>query len=314
MFNIIKSYVFFVIVFVMGAAPMNPDAQGAMMGPYPGQSSQYPVGFNGAMYPGLHMAGTYNMNNMMNELYPELLQAWPQATMWQGNDGAIRIQPEPGGPVYTYFVPTEGWNASQGTGHYMHFDNEGFHAVTSSGTYWGYPTPYDPDGFTHMIQSVLDAPVDITYQTDGTAFFQIPGGNQGVCLGVSAQAGSVPGVEPGISVTQPGSMYFNGMFNYEGGYQQDFHPVFMHSSEILNTLTNMPGMGDIQLGSDGVITGLLHDGNVSHSIALHPAMIYETGSLQTGHGIGYDAQAGWWFTYSGGERQSFEVYMDGNLL
>jgi hypothetical protein len=314
MFNIIKSYAFFIIVFVMGAALMTPNAQGSMMGPYLNQPVHNPPGFNMSMTSGLHMPGTYNMSSMMNEIYPELLQAWPHASMWQGEDGAIQIQPEPQGPVYTYFVPMEGWNSSQGSGPYMHFDNGGFQAATSTGTYQGHPAPYDPDAFTHMTQSVMGASVDITYASDGAVTIELPAGDQWVCLGASAQAVSLPGVEPGISVTQPGSMYSNVMFNYAGGYQQDFHPAFMHSSEIMNAITNMPGMGGIQLGADGVITGLLHDGIASHSIALHPAMTYETGSLQTGPGVGYDAQAGWWFIYSGGERQSFRVYLDGNLL
>jgi hypothetical protein len=309
--NIMRSYVFFLIASIVGAVLMNPNVQAYMMGPYHGQSSQNPSGFNGGMNPGLHMSGTYDMNNMMNEVYPELLQAWPHASMWQGEDGAIRIQPEPQGPVYTYLVPMEGWSGSQGTGPYnMHFDSGGFQAVTSTGSYWGHPAPYDPVGFTQTIQSVLNTPVDITYQTDGAAFFQLPGGNQGVCLGASALAANVPGAEPGIDAAQPGSMYSNMMFNYGGGYRQDFHPAFMHSSEIMNALTNMPGMGSVQIGADGVITGLFHDGAATHSIALHPAMIYETGSLQTGPGFGYGAQAGWWFTYSGGERQPFRVYPD----
>jgi hypothetical protein len=309
-----RSCVFFLIASIVGVVLMNPNVQAYMMGPYPGQSSQYPPGFNGGMNPGLHMDGTYNMNNMMNEVYPGLLQSWPHASMWQGEDGAIRIQPEPQGPVYTYYVPMEGWSDNQGTGPYMHFDNGGFNAVTSTGTYWGHPAPYDPDGFTQMIQSVMGSAVDIMYASDGAITFELPAGNQWVCVGVSAQAVSVPGAEPGISVMQPGSMYSNVMFNYEGGFQQNFHPAFMSSSEIMNVLTNMPGMGDVQLGADGVITGLLHDGAGSHAIALHPVMIYETGSLQTGPGFGYDTQAGWWFTYSGGERQPFRVYLDGNVL
>ncbi len=312
--NTMKSYLFFIITLVMGFVLMSPIAQGSMMGPYLNQPGHNPTGFNMSMTPGLHMPGTYNMGSMMDEIYPELLQAWPQATMWQGEDGAIRIQPEPGGPVYTYFVPMEGWNSGQGSGPYMHFDNGGFQAMTSTGTYQGQPAPYDPAGFTDMTQSVIGSPADITYGSDGAVTIELPAGNQGVCLGVSAQAGSLPGVVPGISVAQPGSMYSNVMFAYDGGYQQDFHPAFMHSSEIMNVLTSMQGMGDIQLGADGVITGLLHDGIASHSIALHPAMIYETGSLQTGPGFGYDAQAGWWFNYSGGEHQPFMVYLDGNLL
>jgi hypothetical protein len=196
----------------------------------------------------------------------------------------------------------------------MHFDNGSFNADTSTGTYWGHPAPYDPAGFTQMIQSVMGSAVDITYASDGTIAIEIPAWNQWVCLGASALAANVPGAGPGIGAAQPGSMYSNVMFNYEGGFQQGFHPAFMQSSEIMNALTNMPGMGNVQLGANGVITGTLHNGAASYPIALHPAMIYETGSLQTGPGFGYEAQAGWWFTYSGGERQPFRVYLDGNLL
>jgi hypothetical protein len=269
--NIMKSYVFFVTTFVMGAALMSLNAEGYMMGPYPDQSNQYPPGFNGGMNPGFHMGGTYNMNNMMNEIYPGLLQAWPHATMWQGEDGAIRIQPEPQGPVYTYYVPMEGWSDNHGTGPYMHFDNGGFNAMTSTGTYWGHPAPYDSDGFAQMIQSAMGFAVDITYGSDGTITFEMPAGNQWVCLGASALAANVPGAGPGIGAAQPGSMYSNVMFNYDGGFQQGFHPAFMQSSEIMNTLVSMPGMGNVQLGANGEITGVYHDGVASHSIALHPA-------------------------------------------
>jgi hypothetical protein len=312
--SIMKSYVFFVIMFLMGAALMGANAQASMMGPYPNQPASMPAGFNGWMMPGLHMPGTYNMHSMMDEMYPELLQAWPQATMWQGEDGAIHIQPEPQGPVYTYLVPMEGWNSSQGSGPYMHFDNGGFQAVTSTGTYHGYPAPYDSTAFTNMTQFVTASPSDINYGPDGAITIELPDGNQWVCLEASAQADGIPGVQPGISVMQPGSFYSNVMFDYRDGYQQGFHPAFMHSSEIMSALVNIPGMANIQLGADGVITGVLHDGAVAHSIALHPAMNYQTGSSQAGTGFGYDVQAGWWFTYSGGEHQPFMAYLDGNPI
>jgi hypothetical protein len=194
--NIMKSYLFLVILFVMGAALMSPSAQGSMMGPYPNQPVNHPGGFNMSMTPGLHMPGTYSMGSMMNEIYPELLGAWPNASMWQGEDGAIQVQPEPQGPVYTYFVPIEGWSNSQGTGPYMHFDNAGFHAVTSTGTYSGHPAPYDPNGFVDMIQSIMGSSVDITYASDGAITFALPAGNQWVCLGASAEAVDLPGVPP----------------------------------------------------------------------------------------------------------------------
>ena len=63
--------------------------------------------------------------------------------------------------------PWKDWSDSQGTGPYMHFDNGSFNAVTSTGTYWGHPAPYDPAGFTQMIQSVMGSAVDITYASDG---------------------------------------------------------------------------------------------------------------------------------------------------
>jgi hypothetical protein len=109
-------------------------------------------------------------------------------------------------------------------------------------------------------------------------------------------------------------MFSDVMFNYGAGYQQGFHPAFMHASEIMDALTNLTGIGDVQIEEDGVIAVVLHDGAAAHPIALHPGMIYETGSSQAGTGFGYDAQAGWWFNYPGGEHQPFMVYMDGNLI
>jgi hypothetical protein len=312
--DLMKINVIFLGALLFGFAFMGPNAQGNMMGPHQNQPAPYSSGSNGGMSSGFHMPGTYNMNSMMDELYPELLQIWPNGSMWQGDDGAIQIQPEPQGPVYTYFFLTEGWSSSQGTGPYMHFDNAGFYAVTSTGTYSGHPAPYDPNAFVDMIQSIMGSSVDINYTSDGAITIPLPGGNQWVCLGASAEAVDLPGVDSGISVMQPGSMFSDVMFNYGAGYQQGFHPSFMHASEIMNALSNLSGIGDVQLGANGVITGVLHDGASAHAIALYPGMIYETGTSQAGTGFGYNAQAGWWFDYSGGEHQPFMVYVDGNLI
>jgi hypothetical protein len=201
-----------------GSALMNPNAQGSMMGPYPNQPVHNPASINMAMMPGLHMPGTYNMGSMMNEIYPELLKAWPHASMWQGKDGAIRIQPEPQGPVYSYFVPMEGWNSSQGSGTYMHFDNGGFQAVTSNGTYQGHPATYESVGFTDMTQSIMGSPVDITYGSDAAITFELPAGNQWVCLEVSAQAARLIAGRM-VLRTLSKVMEFMGSYGYSFEYQ-----------------------------------------------------------------------------------------------